>query len=105
MTNPARVSLADAVQVVRSELNRAATLRGNDDLLFRVGSVELEFTVDFKAERGDSAGVKAWVISVDDKQSVVEGTTHKLRVTLEPHRSGVSADIASEVHYDPDRIR
>ncbi len=105
MVNQAWVGLADAVQSVRAELTSAAAQRGENPLLFEVGSVELEFAVDFRQETGVNAGVKAWVLSAETKGQESENSGQKVKVTLHPQRDGMTAKISGTVDFDPEQMR
>jgi len=82
------IELADAVAVVRDELLTAAARGAGADVEFVVGPVELEFSVELKADAKAKTGFKAWVISGDVEAGVGRARTHRVKVTLTPKRRG-----------------
>ncbi|MEU0924531.1 trypco2 family protein [Streptomyces malaysiensis] len=61
------IELADAVAAVRDELLEAAARGVGQDLAFKVGPVQLEFTVELRADAKAKAGFKAWVINTPQR--------------------------------------
>lgn len=80
------IELSDAVAALRSELLEAAERGIDQDLSFVVGPIDLEFTVELRADARAKAGFKAWVVSGDVSAGVNRGTTQKVKVTLTPQR-------------------
>jgi hypothetical protein len=78
------VGLADAIERVRSELERAAVAGAGSSIAFKPASVELEFDVVFDASASGDAGVRVWVVSIGAKGEVSRGQTQRLKVTLSP---------------------
>lgn len=78
------VRLADAVELVRSELQEARERGASSSLAFVPGPVELEFEVVFDATAGADAGIRVWVVSLGAKGEVTRGQTQRLKVTLSP---------------------
>lgn len=78
------VRLADAVELVRSELEEARKRGASSSLAFVPGSVELEFEIVFDETAGADAGVRVWVVSLGAKGEVSRGQTQRLKVTLSP---------------------
>jgi hypothetical protein len=82
------VGLSDAIRALRAELS-ASMAEGNDkELRFRLGPVEMEFEVAVTHEAGGEAGVKFWVVSAGGKGSVTSGTTHRVKLQLQPLTAG-----------------
>ena len=82
------VPLVDAVAVVRDELLEAAARGTSDQLVFAVGDVVLEFSVELRADATAKAGFKAWVVSAEAGMSSARGDTQKVSVTLTPRSPG-----------------
>jgi hypothetical protein len=76
--------LGDAIESVRSELERAVVAGKSSPVAFRAGPVELEFTVAFTSVEGVDAGVRVWVVSVGAKGEVSNAETHRVKVVLDP---------------------
>jgi len=77
-----RVGLTDAVQAVRGEL-RAAMVAGSEEVrsAFALGSVELEFAIDFHPAA--DGRVQVLVLSADTDESEQPVRIHRLRMTLD----------------------
>ena len=84
----ATVGLADAIKALRGELSAAMVEGKQEELRFRLGPVEMEFTVEVAKEGGGEAGVKFWVVSLGGKGSVGSGATHRVKLELQPLGSG-----------------
>lgn len=82
--NAPGVSLAEAIERVRSELERAARAGAGSSIAFKPESVELEFDVVFEATAGADAGVRVWVVSLGAKAEASHSQTQRLKVTLSP---------------------
>jgi hypothetical protein len=78
------VRLADAIELVRSELQEARERGGASPLAFASGPVELEFEVVFDTTASADTGIRVWVVSLGAKGEVSRGETQRLKVTLSP---------------------
>ncbi|MEV0610963.1 trypco2 family protein [Polymorphospora rubra] len=78
------IELADAVAAVREELLEAAGRGTGQEVGFVVGPIELEFTVELRADAKAKTGFKAWVLTADVEAGVARGRTHRVMVTLTP---------------------
>jgi hypothetical protein len=78
------IELADAVAAVREELMSAAGRGSGQEIAFAVGPIEMEFTVELRADAKAKAGFKAWVMSADVEAGVARGRSHRVKVTLTP---------------------
>lgn len=81
------IKLGDAVAEIRDELLESAARGAGKELAFVVGPVEMEFTVELKADAKAKAGFKAWVVSADVEAGLSRGRTHKVKVTLNPRNA------------------
>ncbi|MEU3508420.1 trypco2 family protein [Streptomyces longwoodensis] len=77
-----RIELADAVQAVRDELITAAERSSGQDVVFEVGDIELEFSVELHREAKGGAKVKAWVVEAGVDGGAGTTRTHRVAVTL-----------------------
>jgi len=92
------IELADAVAVVRGELLEAAGRGAGEDVGFVVGPIEMEFTVELRADAKARAGFKAWVVSGEAEAGVSRGRTHRVTVSLTPkQRDGGDLLITADV--------
>lgn len=83
------IELADAVAALRDELLEAAARGAGQEIAFAVGSVELEFAVELRADAKAKAGFKAWVLASADVEAGAGRTSvHRVKVTLTPKQPG-----------------
>ena len=100
-------TLAQAVEGVRAELSEAMAAGEGEQLRFDVGEVELEFTVEIRRELQAKAGVRVWVVELGGAGGQSRGSTHRLKVTLNPVDIATSRSprIADKVAAPPPRRR
>ncbi|QXE33219.1 hypothetical protein KQY30_01810 [Streptomyces sp. GMY02] len=97
----APVELAEAIEVLRAQLDVARRLAPPGSLRFEVGPVELEFQVELLSGDEVSGGAKFYLLSAGGRRTSESRTTHSVRLTLTPHSpdggplevSNVSADL------------
>ena len=77
-------SLGDAIGAVRAELERAEREGEKSSLKFRTGPVELEFTVEVKADKRGKAGVFVLPWSAQVEAGREHDRVHRLKLTLQP---------------------
>lgn len=82
------IELADAVAAMRDELLEAAARGAAQNLAFKVGPVELEFTVELRVDAKAKAGFKAWVVTGDVEAGAARARTHRVKVALTPQQPG-----------------
>jgi len=82
------IGLAEAIEQVRAELATAQRAGASQDLQFRLGEVQLEFSVELAREGGGEAGVKLWVVNVGTKGTVTSTRGHTVTVTMLPQSLG-----------------
>ncbi|MEV5980687.1 trypco2 family protein [Streptomyces sp. NPDC052114] len=92
MANETWAGLAEAIAAVRGELQRAAEDGREEDLRFRTGPVELEFTVDVRKEGEARAKVFVLPFGAEAKAAAAKGTVNRLKVTLQPVDPGTGED-------------
>lgn len=81
-TDGVEIALADAVAAVRNELLEAAARGAGEGMVFAVGDILLEFSVELREDRTAKAGFKAWVLSAEGSRSEARGDTHRVSITL-----------------------
>jgi hypothetical protein len=87
------IPLSEAIAAVRRELTLALAAGKTEDIHFKVGPVELEFTVDAKREVGGGGGVKLYFVSLEGKGGGTDSHGNRIKVTLQPElraRSGAN---------------
>ena len=103
------VGLADAIAALRRELTTATTAGKDSELRFGLGPVEMEFLLEIKRDRvdeehegGDEAAVRLGVMTTDKRDSVTNGATHRVKLSLQPQdRRGRRTEI-SDIEDMPD---
>lgn len=76
------IPLADLVDAVRAELERAAREARGQELQFEVQDVTLEVEVATTGEREASGGLKIWVLTVGAGGKKTNEATHKVTLNL-----------------------
>ncbi|MFC8874191.1 trypco2 family protein [Streptomyces ardesiacus] len=91
------VGLSDAVRGIRYELDSALDDGEGERILFELGPIEMEFSVDMREDRSAKAGVKVWVLNASAGGGNGTTATNRLKVILNPvTKDGKAARIASE---------
>jgi Trypsin-co-occurring domain 2 len=98
------LGLAEAIDVVRSELRRAQDSGRGADVRFSVGSVEVELAVEVVKTAGGEASVKVLnLLSLGGKGEVSKGETNRVKVVLNPIGvGGAPFEVASARDRRPD---
>lgn len=89
------ISLADAIGQLRRDISEAVAKSKDQDILFEVGQVEMQFEVAVEREVGGSAGVKFWVVNAEAAASTTRTGTHTLTVPLLP-RTAAGGPVLTE---------
>lgn len=85
---PVGVPLAATIQMLRAELGVAVAAGEGEDLQFALGPVELEFELGITTEGSGEAGIRFWVVTLGADGSRSWERTHRIKLTLTPHRLG-----------------
>ena len=81
---PPKVSLTDAVQAIRSALLAAVTDLASEEVQFALGSVELEFAIEFQLAADGKVQVLVLAAGASPGASEAAAQLHRLTVTLDP---------------------
>ncbi|MFF0450667.1 trypco2 family protein [Streptomyces sp. NPDC004609] len=76
------IELADAIESVRDQLIDAATRATGRPVLFEMGDIEMEFTVELRKETKAGGKVRAWVLEGGADTGRATGRTHRVAFTL-----------------------
>ncbi|WP_167157917.1 trypco2 family protein [Streptomyces sp. MBT27] len=79
------IELADAIESVREQLTEAAARASGHALVFELGDIQMEFTVELRREVKGGLKVRAWVVDAGADAARNTGRTHKVAFTLKPH--------------------
>ncbi len=98
------LELAEAIDVLRTELRKAQDSGREADVRFSVGPVEVELAVEIVKEAGGEASVKVLsLLSLGAKGDVSKGKTNRVKVVLNPIGvGGKPFEIASARDQRPD---
>lgn len=97
MPDPAPIRLASAIRALRSELQEAVRAGDGEELRFVLGPIELELQVEASSDVGGDAGIKFWLVSLGAKAGRSSQTSHTMRLSLTPVRTGALIDGKSDV--------
>jgi hypothetical protein len=100
------LELADAIDVVRTELRKAQDSGRGADVRFSVGSVEVELAVEVTRTVGGEASVKVLnLLSVGGKGEVARDQANRVKVVLNPIGvGGAPFEVASARDRRPDGV-
>ncbi|MER5696106.1 trypco2 family protein [Streptomyces mirabilis] len=92
------IELAAAVQAVRDELLTAAAQGVGTNLVFELGDIDMEFTVELRKETKGGMKVRAWVVDAGAEKASANTSTHKVALTLKPKdaRTGGSWQVGND---------
>ncbi|GAA2427177.1 trypco2 family protein [Streptomyces mauvecolor] len=79
------IELADAIASVRDQLTEAAARATGQPLVFELGDIQMEFTLELRRELKGGLKVRAWVVDAGADAGRGTGRTHKVSFTLKPH--------------------
>jgi len=96
--------LAEWIQALRAELERAEQDGTNQHLQFTVGPLELEFEMAASREVGGDAGIRFWVLSLGASGKRTGETTQRVKLTLTPKSDGQALIVEDELRsgQEPD---
>lgn len=96
------IQLADAVAAIRDQLSEAAARGKDSDVIFEVGPLELEFTVELRKDAHAHGGIRALVVTAGTDAEAGRTRTHRVCVTLQPGtRTGGRLRISADGWPDP----
>ncbi|MET9697750.1 trypco2 family protein [Streptomyces sp. NPDC006529] len=104
MSESSWAGLAESIGSIRQELQQAMQAGAGQDLVFALGPVELELSVDVKKDVGGNIKVRVLSFgSAEAKAAIASGEASKLKLTLLPEdASGKSVRISSQSTTRPE---
>jgi hypothetical protein len=100
-----RLDLADAITLLREQLDEAQTRINSPDnrgaphrgVLFGLGEITLELGMELTRTQGVNGGLRFSVVSLGGKKENLVKATHTITVQLNPHRpDGGEIDISDK---------
>ncbi|MFX0200617.1 MAG: trypco2 family protein [Candidatus Hodarchaeota archaeon] len=82
------VPLAEMIQTLRTELQRAQAGSTDAEILFKTEKVELELQVAVSRKTKGEGGVEFWVVKAGGEHERTGATTHTFRLSLTPVTRG-----------------
>jgi hypothetical protein len=84
MEDEVQIPLASAIRALRRELVAAVEEGEDEGVRFALGPIELNLQVQIKRQAGGDAKIGFWVVSLGGKAASSTGTTHTVRLSLNP---------------------
>ncbi|MFE9425309.1 trypco2 family protein [Kitasatospora sp. NPDC006697] len=78
------IELTQAVAVLRQQLVAAATAVSDQEPIFEVRDLTMEFSVELRKDAQAKAGFRAWVVSGESGVAVSGNRAHRVTLTLAP---------------------
>lgn len=105
----AEISLEEAIEDLRTQLQNAAVKGANESIRFIPKTVEVELSIAVNREAKAGAGFKLWsILDLSAEGKVGDANTHKVKLVLEPvGKDGKPTQISSPeiVNVDPDKVK
>ncbi|MFE2412157.1 trypco2 family protein [Kitasatospora sp. NPDC059408] len=82
------LDLADAVSLLRDQLAEAldrVAAEGDQGVLFGLGEVTLELSLELARSQGADAGLRFSVVGFGGKRERTETSSHRVTLRLQPH--------------------
>ncbi len=92
------IPLAEMIQTLRTELQRAQAGSTDSEILFETQNVELELQVAVSRRTSGEGGVEFWVVKAGGEYEKTGTTTHVFKLSLTPvmRKSGRRVRVADE---------
>jgi Trypsin-co-occurring domain 2 len=78
------IELADVIQQLRNELDRARRASELEELRFELGPIDLEVTVGLEKDGRAGARIRFWVADINADGRLAASSTQRIRLTLRP---------------------
>jgi hypothetical protein len=78
------IELADVIQQLRQELDRARQASASEELRFELGPIELEVTVGLEKDARGGARIRFWVADISADGRLSTSSTQRIKLTLRP---------------------
>lgn len=78
------IGLADLIEELHRELNKAVATAGDHDVQFPVAGVDVEVHVGISRVTGAKAGLRLWVVELGAEASAAAESIQRVTVRLDP---------------------
>ena len=85
------IELAELIQQLREELDRARHASEAQELKFELGPIDLEATVALEREAGASGRIRFWVADLGADARAASTKTQRIKLTLRPSLTTTTA--------------
>ncbi|PYC69052.1 hypothetical protein C7C46_28475 [Streptomyces tateyamensis] len=93
--------LGETISAIRSELRQAMAAGQDEDVKFRTGPVELEFSVEVKKEASGRAKVLVLPWSAEARGGASSDRVHRIKLTLQPVDESTGQDLVISDTWKP----
>lgn len=97
------IELADVIQQLRQELDRARRASDLEELRFELGPIDLEVTVGLEKDASAGARIRFWVVDIGADGRLSASSTQRIRLTLQPTLTVAAGEGTSTRPYVRDR--
>ncbi|WP_237328326.1 trypco2 family protein [Streptomyces sp. CBMAI 2042] len=92
--------LAETISTIRAELQQAMSDGVGQQLAFRTGPVELEFSIEVRKQGEAKAKVFVLPFSAEARAGVSADAVHRIKLTLQPIEAATGKDANISGHQD-----
>lgn len=100
MDDEVGIPLANAIRSLRRELVAAVQEGQDEKVRFALGPIELELQVEITREAGGDAKIGFWVVAFGGSAGRATGSSHTVRLSLNPVLASESGDVPLVVGSD-----
>ena len=86
------IELAELIQQLRQELDRARRASAAEELKFELGPIDLETVVALEREGGAGGRIRFWVADLGADARAASTKTQRIKLTLRPSLTTTTAD-------------
>lgn len=86
------IELADVIQQLRQELDRARLASESEDLRFELGPIDLEVTVGLEKDARAGTRIRFWVADMNADGRITSNSAQRIKLTLRPLLTAATDD-------------
>jgi hypothetical protein len=85
------IELAELIQQLRQELDRARQASETEELKFELGPIDLETTVALERQGGAGGRIRFWVVDLEADARAASTKNQRIKLTLRPSLTTTTA--------------